>query len=266
MVVLSGAPEDKAAVDAAAAAARPFGAELAAVYAPADAADLMPLIGEGFMSGMQVAAFDSLAEAAALGERRAKEHAHAAGYRPTTFTALGSPVREGLSMEARLADLVAVAGEAALGRSPLSYAFQMLLMDERRPVLVARGGLSEPVRRAVVAWDGGREATRAARAAIPWLRTCGPILLLSAPEATARTYDPARLVALFAERGVEAEVEVLTGDGDPGHSLLDAAKAAGADLLVAGAFGHPRFQEVIFGGTTRHLIQAKDAPSLFLAH
>ena len=47
--------------------------------------------------------------------------------------------------------------------------------------------------------------------------------------------------------------------------LLYAAKKAGADILVAGAFGHPRLQEFIFGGTPRSLLAA-DSPSLFLSH
>ena len=37
------------------------------------------------------------------------------------------------------------------------------------------------------------------------------------------------------------------------------------DILVAGAFGHPRLQEFIFGGTTRSLLNT-DGPSLFLSH
>ena len=47
--------------------------------------------------------------------------------------------------------------------------------------------------------------------------------------------------------------------------LLGAARAAGANLLVSGAFGHPRLQEFVFGGTTRSLLQAA-SPSLFLSH
>ena len=47
--------------------------------------------------------------------------------------------------------------------------------------------------------------------------------------------------------------------------ILHAAANAGADILVAGAFGHPRLQEFIFGGTTRTLLNS-DSPSLFLSH
>jgi len=43
-------------------------------------------------------------------------------------------------------------------------------------------------------------------------------------------------------------------------------KRVGSELLVAGAFGHPRFQQFIFGGATRTLMQIEDGPSLFLSH
>ena len=40
--------------------AEPFGAELACVYTPADVADVMPWMGEGFMGGVQTTARESL--------------------------------------------------------------------------------------------------------------------------------------------------------------------------------------------------------------
>jgi len=43
------------------------------------------------------------------------------------------------------------------------------------------------------------------------------------------------------------------------------ASGAGASILVAGAFGHTRLQEFIFGGTTRTLLNS-EGPSLFLSH
>jgi nucleotide-binding universal stress UspA family protein len=64
---------------------------------------------------------------------------------------------------------------------------------------------------------------------------------------------------------VASELEVLNANGEAAPLLLAAAKAAGADLLVAGAFGHPRLREFIFGGATRTFLNA-DSPSLFLSH
>jgi nucleotide-binding universal stress UspA family protein len=58
---------------------------------------------------------------------------------------------------------------------------------------------------------------------------------------------------------------LINGTGDAAQLLLDGAGAVSADILVAGAFGHPRLQEYIFGGTTRTLLN-NDGPSLFLSH
>jgi hypothetical protein len=71
MAPLSGGPSDAETLATAAALAEPFGGELAVVYAPADAADLMPWMGEGFMGGVQVAALESLKEAGEIGEKGA---------------------------------------------------------------------------------------------------------------------------------------------------------------------------------------------------
>ena len=57
----------------------------------------------------------------------------------------------------------------------------------------------------------------------------------------------------------------LADTGDAAPAILRAAASAGADILVAGTFGHPRLQEFIFGGTTRTLLNS-DGPSLFLSH
>ena len=60
------------------------------------------------------------------------------------------------------------------------------------------------------------------------------------------------------------DLTLRTG-GDAAQLLLGAAQRVSADILVAGAFGHPRLQEYIFGGTTRTLLN-NDGPSLFLSH
>jgi nucleotide-binding universal stress UspA family protein len=55
---------------------------------------------------------------------------------------------------------------------------------------------------------------------------------------------------------------------DPAASgaLTDAVKRAGAGLLVAGAYGHPRWQEVVIGGVTRTLLRTVGGPHLLLCH
>ena len=160
--------------------------------------------------------------------------------------------------------MVVFSNEPARGRGPLAEAFQQMIADEQRPVLIARDGLKVGGT-VVVAWDGGKEATRAARLAMPLLEKARKVLIVAAPKASSRNFDPARLQAYYAARGVKAGLEVLPDSGDAAPALLHAATAAKAEILVAGAFGHPRLQEFIFGGTTRTLLNS-DQPSLFLSH
>jgi nucleotide-binding universal stress UspA family protein len=262
---LTGAPADEEALAVAAALAAPFDATVAGVFAPADAADLMPWMGEGFMGGVQMAALESMKEAAAEGERVSRGRFDALGYPRKAFSVLPSPVWACLCMEARLSDVVVFGSDAARGRGALVEAFQQILMEERRPVFVSRGPV-DPEAPVAVAWDGGREASRAARAAVPWLGKSRDVVILSAPAATPRSFDPDRLADYLAGRGVKARVERLTQSGEAGPLLIDAVRRLGAPVLVAGAFGHPRFQQFIFGGATRTLMQADDGPSLFLSH
>ena len=264
MAPLSGGQGDAAAVAAAVMLARPFKAEMIGVYTPADVADVMPWMGEGFLGGVQTAALESLKEAATVGETHARAAMATVSYAKSRFISLQSPVWAGLSAESRLSNVVVFTSDPGRGRGPLSEAFQQMMADEQRPVLIARPGLKIGGVVAV-AWDGGKEASRAARLALPLLEKAAKAVILAAPKASSRSFDAGRLKSYYAARGVDAEVDILPDSGDPAPVLLYAAKKAGADILVAGAFGHPRLQEFIFGGTTRTLLNS-DELSLFLSH
>ena len=264
MAPLSGGEGDKRVVAAAAALAEPFGAELACVHAPPDIADLIPWMGDGFMGGVQASAVDSIRQAAAEGAAAAKALVDACPYGKKSFRTLSSPVWAGLALQSRLSDVVLFDDAAARGKGPLAETFQQIVADEQRPTVVARPGFKVGGVVAV-AWDGGKEASRAVRTAVPLLEKADSVVILSAPAASSRQFEPAELKAYLTGRGVAASIETIAESGDPSARLLDAAKAAGASVLVAGAFGHPRLQEFIFGGTTRTFLTS-DGPSLFLSH
>ncbi|HWA61179.1 MAG TPA: universal stress protein [Caulobacteraceae bacterium] len=264
MVPLSGGEGDKRSLAAGAAVAEAFGAELAGVHAPADVADLIPWMGDGFMGGVQATAVESIRQAAAEGEKLARAALDASPYARKSFVALKSPVWAALAMEGRLSDLIVFDDAPARGKGPLAEAFQQIVADEQRPTLVARPGFKVGGV-AAVAWDGGKEASRAMRTAIPLLQKASRVLIVTAPASSNRKFDPAALQAFLAARGVKADVECVKETGDAGPLLLKTAQDAGADILVSGAFGHPRLQEFIFGGTTRTFLHAQ-SPSLFLSH
>lgn len=264
MAPLAGVSGDAAVIEAACTLAKPFGAEVAAVFAPADVADLMPWMGDGFMGGVQVAAVESLKEAAAEGRKAAEAAFKACSYLHKRFIALESPVWSSLSMHSRLSDVVVFGNDAARGKGPLAQAFQQMIAAEQRPVVVARPGL-DPAGVMAVAWDGGKEASRAMRTALPLLQRAKAVHIVACSGSSPRVFDPEALKAFLRVRGVEAETTLVEGGGEVGGQLLKAARGLGASLFVAGAYGHPRLQEFIFGGATRAFLNA-EAPSLFLSH
>jgi nucleotide-binding universal stress UspA family protein len=264
MAPLAGSAADRGLLESAKVLAQGFDAELACVHAPADMADLMPWMGEGFMGGVQVTALESLKEAAVEGQHAVEKLVGELGYAKTTAISLESPVWAGLAMEGRLSDVIVFDSAAARGKGPLAEAFQQMIADEQRPVVVARPGLKVGGT-VLVAWDGGKEASRAVRTALPLLQKASSVVVAGAPGASSRHFELTKLVAFLAARGVTATTKVVEGSGDAASLLLGAAREVGADFLVAGAFGHPRLQEFIFGGTTRNLL-SNDGPSLFLSH
>ena len=75
--------------------------------------------------------------------------------------------------------------------------------------------------------------------------------------------NPAELAAHLARHGVAAEVtEVFFSEKNVGNNLLVHAAQLRADLLVMGAYGHPRLLEFWLGGTTQALLERAAIPVL----
>ena len=264
MAPLSGGEADRHVIAAAVAVAEPFGAEVVCVHAPPDVADLIPWMGDGFMGGVQASAVDAIRDAASEGARAAQALVDSVPYAHKSFRTLTSPVWAALALQGRLCDVVVFEDGAAKGRGPLAEVFQQIVADEQRPTLVARPGFKVGGVVAI-AWDGGKEASRAVRTAIPLLEKASKVVILTAPAAASRQFDPASLKGYLDARGLNSEIQALEGAGDAAPRLLKTAVEIGADLLVAGAFGHPRLQEFVFGGATRTFLTAA-APSMFISH
>jgi nucleotide-binding universal stress UspA family protein len=47
-----------------------------------------------------------------------------------------------------------------------------------------------------------------------------------------------------------------------GDMLLSRVSDLGADLVVMGAYGHPRWQELVMGGATRSMLESMTVPVL----
>ncbi|HYD27689.1 universal stress protein [Brevundimonas sp.] len=173
-----------------------------------------------------------------------------------------------VSRHAALADLVVVAQEA-LQTGPGRELLGQTLLADRAPVLIARGEPERLAGPAAIAWDGSPQAGRAVRAALPLLAMASAIHVLQCVTTLdPQTADPdvEHLNAYLRLHGVGAGVATLVEGPEEGAALIAGAEALQAGLLVAGAWGHSRVRETVFGGATRSFLGRKEGPSLLLAH
>jgi nucleotide-binding universal stress UspA family protein len=176
----------------------------------------------------------------------------------------------GFQLELPLSDMVVIGHSSARGEGSWTGLLAEALMAGRAPVLLAGESDRLADAPAAVAWDGSPEAGRAVRAAVPLLKDASSVAILqhtSELHVTAgSTADPARLSRYLKAKGVrETTVQAVSG-ARPGSALLGAARTFDAALFVAGAFGHARLAETVFGGATRTFLHADEGLHLFLSH
>jgi nucleotide-binding universal stress UspA family protein len=143
-----------------------------------------------------------------------------------------------------------------------------LAIEAGRPVLlVPNEGVHKGIgTRVVVAWNGRREATRAAFDALPLLRQAKDVTVLRVDPRSEgepdRNFAATDLCTALARHGVTSEAVEVPGGGNVGRALLNRAIEHRADLLVMGAYGHSRMRELVFGGATRHILRHMTIPVL----
>ncbi len=118
-----------------------------------------------------------------------------------------------------------------------------------------------------IGWKNRPEAARAVAAAQPLIKMADRVVILSVDEGTETDeHSCERLRYALSWGNRHATVQRHKKDGRlPVETLLAAAGAVQADILVMGGYGHSRVREVIFGGFTRHVLMAADLPVL-MAH
>jgi nucleotide-binding universal stress UspA family protein len=144
-----------------------------------------------------------------------------------------------------------------------------VVMSAGRPVLLVpyTGNVASPGTHVMVAWDGSREAARAVHDALPFLRRAKITTVVTVNGALdePRPRIPgADIATLIARHGVNVEIKNIDADAgtSAGDMLLSEASGLGADLLVMGAYGHARWQELVMGGATRTALQSMTLPVL----
>jgi nucleotide-binding universal stress UspA family protein len=180
-----------------------------------------------------------------------------------------SDFHEGAALNSLHADLVIVGG-ARPGGLPGDWSAEGLVLATGVPFLLLpepwTGSAAEHV---VVAWNASREARRAIADALPFLIGAQSVTVLVVdPERNPRHgEEPGADVARYLSRhGAKVIVEQVQSQGEPiARIILTYAERHDTDLIVIGAYSHPRTTEMIFGGVTRSLLRDAAVP-LLIAH
>jgi nucleotide-binding universal stress UspA family protein len=172
---------------------------------------------------------------------------------------------------ARFADLCILSQDTSAVATATGYTFsEQLLFVTGRPVVFvpAQGSFNALGRHILVAWNSSRASTRAVNDALPLIERAEKVTLLAVnPAEFAERYGalpPQQMVEHLKRHGASAEGIWL--NNIPTGSIADVVQAeahkVGADLIVAGTFGHPRLWEKVMGGVTADLLARMKLPVL----
>ena len=175
--------------------------------------------------------------------------------------------------QARCADIIVSGGHSPAFSDAFALASPKdLVMQAGRPLLVVPDRVNWlDLRSVLVAWKDTPEARRAVADALPLLRKARDVTIATIPE---RDDDRAVVMAgvtdvaaWLARHGVTASARVSEAvrNATAAAQLEQVAGDLGAGLIVAGAYGHSRFRELILGGVTEYLV-TQSARSVLLSH
>jgi nucleotide-binding universal stress UspA family protein len=194
------------------------------------------------------------------------------GGRAEWRSAMDFPARFVLA-QARCADIVVSGGQSPAFSDAFALASPKdLVMQAGRPLLVVPDHVNRlDLRSIMVAWKDTPEARRAVADALPMLRKARDVAIVEIPEhgddRSAAMVRVADVAAWLARNGVIATARVPeAAANEPAAIQLERiAGDVGAGLIVAGAYGHSRFRELILGGVTEYLV-TQSARSVLLSH
>ncbi len=172
-----------------------------------------------------------------------------------------------LARMGRRFDLVVVGQAEHDTPMPEEVVDEGVLFESGRPVIFVPFIQTAALKldRVLVAWDGGRAATRAIGDAMPFLEKAKQveIVVVGSKPPKSDEVPGADLGQHLARHGLKVAVKRITApDIDVPSTILSHAADSSADLIVMGGYGHSRLREFILGGATRGLLEAMTVPVL----
>jgi nucleotide-binding universal stress UspA family protein len=166
---------------------------------------------------------------------------------------------DAVSREARCADLIILGRTKTPGDEYSSLDPGAALLRIGRPTLIVPDAVSSlRADHVLIAWKDTREARRAVSDALPFLHSARHVTIVGICEtedgdSVSKQLDD--VADYLARHGISGDPRVIPDRGaSAADQLTKLAHKEGADLLVAGAYGHSRLGEWFFGGVTRDLL------------
>lgn len=229
--------------------------------------------GDGYIDGaLIVAECRQLAQETEVAEAefRAALQGRVAGPLSWRSTCDYTPLVDFIAHQAGAADLILTAAvKGDLFDASHAVDTGSLVLQAGRPVLVVpTAGMPLRFDHALVASNNSREARRAVFDALPLLARMAKVSVVEVADeadmADART-RVADVVAWLAAHHIDATPLVAPSIKDDAEAIYTLAQDQGADLIVAGGYGHGRLREWVLGGVTRDLLLRADRCTL-LSH
>lgn len=168
----------------------------------------------------------------------------------------------------RVFDCIVLARPGDEWQSPSMVTLESALFESGRPVLIAPPS-SPPslATNVLIAWNCSTEQARTTADAMPLLRQAQRVTICTVEGATVAGPTGEQMAHSLKINGINAEPITLkqSGKRNAGEVLLAKATELGCDLIVKGAYTQSRLRQMIFGGTTRHILANAKLPVL-MAH
>jgi nucleotide-binding universal stress UspA family protein len=139
------------------------------------------------------------------------------------------------------------------------------LFESGRPILLAPPSPpSQFATNVMIAWNRSTEQARATALALPLLQKADHITVLTVNGGAEVPGPPAeQLIQYLKRNGIVAELMTVELEGKSmGEAILATATSLNCDLLIKGAYTQSRLRQIIFGGTTQHILKNAALPVL----
>lgn len=140
---------------------------------------------------------------------------------------------------------------------------ERIALNSARPVIVVPTDYDEDAinRRAVIAWDGRKSATRVLYDAMQILETKAEVDVVSSGEGVYKPENCIDVVTALSRHGVTAERVRLTKQSRKfGAELLAYCNKVNAGIVIIGVYEKGVLREEIFGGATSHVLKHAKIP------